>query len=128
MQFKEIKNTSKIQCLIPFYDSESKRTRQKLLCTIDMDKPLLSGQSLSRQFSYEFSDRKAEFIIEIDNFLAKYRAENADKIAQKLTLDLVSFAADFENLIENNPNLILEHSGGLAHALESLALKLRNPK
>ncbi|MRN45385.1 hypothetical protein GJU93_02035 [Brucella sp. 10RB9212] len=128
MQFRKITDTNKVQCLVAHYDTETKRTRQKLLCTLDMTNPIISGDHMSRYFSFGSKEEKEGYISEIDTYIDQYRVDHAPEIASLFKTEIAIHCISLNRLLENSSNALsredrLELSLRLEHFAEFLTSK-----
>ena len=128
MQFRKVTDTNKVQCLVAQYDTETKRTRQKLLCTLDMTNPIISGDHMSRYFSFGSTTDKEGYISEIDTYIDQYRIDNASEIASSFKTEIAIHSISLTRLLEISPDALsredrLELSLRLEHFAEFLASK-----
>lgn len=117
MQFKEIKNTTKIQCLIPVYDSESKRTRQKLIYTIDTRNLPVDSLFIELNTNDENMDNYRQEIFE---YVQKFKKENAKSLLKNSLSDLRSLAINIADLLEKIDDLDAEDKNKIEQTIKLL--------
>lgn len=107
MQFRVSPNGRRAQCLAAIYDEKAKRTRQKLVWTIDFHQQAIqSGGPASEELSAGTPEQRAAWAKDIADYLTA-RAEQDTKTRSTRLLPIVeaSMKAIIDDVTSQTPNL-----------------------